>query len=350
MAEIEQLDDQAPKPRKSGRVLATLALLLALAAASGVGYVYWLTVWQADNAAAEQISALQSQLVAERERGVGQAEAAEAERVQLKQDLAAQVLVLAATRTALAEVAAAPQDDAPPAPREWQLAEVEYLLRIANHRLRLEADADGARAMLVAADGVLGRLEDFAFHEVRALLAEEVASLRAFEGADVQGVYLRVEAAKGLLHRLPLRLPEYTLSGEEPREDTVAPSSETGSSMLERLFARLGGMVRFRRHDIETLRPLLPPDQAEYLEQHLRLALDRAQLAALRGDQAIFVASVTAARDWLHEFVDPERESAMTIREELDTLLSVDLEAPLPDISRSLARLRELRRGVDGDA
>ena len=114
--------------------------------------------------------------------------------------------------------------------------------------------------------------------------------------------------------------------------------------MLDAFLDRLGGLVRFRRHAGEAIRPLLAPEEAAYLEQHLRLALERAQLAVLRRDREIFEISLGAARDWLHRFLDPGRTKVAQALGELDDLQSVDLDVRPPDISRSLERLRELRR------
>ena len=206
----------------------------------------------------------------------------------------------------------------------------------------MERDTDGATDLLMAADEILARLDDFAFHEVRALLAEETASLRAFEGADVPGVFLRLEAAKGLIEQLPLRLPEYVGGADGP----AAAPPEGERSLVEALLARADGLVRFRRHDLEARRALPAPDEAEDLERHLRMALDRAQLAALRRDQPIFAASLSAARDALDAFVDPTRDAAVALGAEIDALLAVDLAKPMPDISASLTKLRDLRRAT----
>lgn len=251
---------------------------------------------------------------------------------------------LAEARSALADSVAAVVNQAPPSAREWQLAEVEYLLRIANHRLLMESDAAGARQLLMLADDILRQLDTFALHEVRALLAGEMAALQGFDGVDVQGVFLRLEAIKGAFGGLPLRLPEYIQANAEPVKAHEPPTDED-ATMLESLTRRLNGLVRFRQHEgAPPLRPLLPPDQAEYLEQHLRLALDRAQLAALRGDEAIFQASLTSAREWLGEFLNANHETVAHLTAELDALLDIELVATPPDISQSLARLRELRR------
>ena len=326
-----------------------LGLLVLLVALAGGGYLFWHYAWQPDTAVEDdRVAALAALLAEERAARAAQDGIARAERQQLADDLAAQVQVLANTRRKLADVVdRRPLVEAPvavPAPSgHWQLAEVEYLLRLANHRLRLERDADGAADLLLGGDEILELLDDPAFHDVRALLAGEVASLRAFEGADVSGLYLRIEAAKSLVDRLPLRLREYTAVDEEAEPG----DAEAERSLLEALLARADGLVRFRSHDLDARPPLLAPDEAEYLERHLRLALDRAQLALLRGDQAIFAASLSAADDWLDAFVDPRREAAAALRDELDDLLGADLTEPMPDISASLAKLRELRANAN---
>ena len=347
--ESEDIDAPVPARRAPGRGLALLACVLALAALASSGYLYWHLVWQTGDEADPRLAKLEANIAREQNERAASDEAARAEREQLADDLAAQVQVLATTRAALATRSTANEAaPAPVAPRDWRLAEVEYLLRLANHRVRLERDADGAADLLTAADVVLARLDDFAFHEVRGLLAEETASLRAFQGADLAGVYLRLEAAKGLVDQLPLRLPEYAgqVDADVAEADDV-PADAAGEgqrSLIGALLARGDGLVRFRRHDLEARRALPAPEEAEDLERHLRMALDRAQLAALRRDQAIFAASLSTARDALDAFVDPTRDAAVALGAEIDALLGVDLAKPMPDISGSLTKLRDLRR------
>ena len=134
-------------------------------------------------------------------------------------------------RAALAQALAAA--DGPPAPAEWKLAEVEYLLRVANSRLAMERDVEGAGNLLAGADAILAELGDFAYHEVRGLLAEERLALGGYRGADTQGAYLRLEAMKALLDSLPLRLPAYIGRGDDavPASDEAGSEAAEGSSM-----------------------------------------------------------------------------------------------------------------------
>ena len=329
----------SPKPRKTGRALATLSLLLSLAAIGGSGYLLysaWLDQPEARLEAA--IGTYQGELADFHRATTEEVGALRKELAQLADELLAQRQALTEARTAMTDSVADHAASAPPTPREWKLAEVEYLLTVANHRLVMQDDAEGAERLLALADRVLIDLDEFRFHEVRALLAEERLALKTFEYADTKGIFLRLEAVKKSLRRLPLRLPEYA------SENAARPEADADASMLDALLGRLGALVRFRRHDGGAIRPLLAPSEAEYLEQHLRLALERAQLAVLRRDQEILEISLGAARDWLHRFLDPGRTVVAEVLRELDALRDADLEVPLPDISRSLERLRELRR------
>ena len=330
---------------KSARGLAALALLLSLVAVVAAGYLYWPNA--EDDAVAmlvPRIDDTERRLAARVDALAAELAGVQDELTQARDENARMREALTQARSALADAVAAAVNQAPPSAREWQLAEVEYLLRIANHRLRMEGDAPGALQLLTASDDILRQVDAVAFHVVRARLADEMAALRAFKGADVQGVFLRLEAIKESLGGLPLRLPEYVQANVESAE-APQPSADGDATLLESLARRLSGLVRFRQHDgAAPLRPLLPPDQAEYLEQHLRLALDRAQLAALRGDQTVFRASLTAAGNWLREFLNANHQTVAHLASELDALLAIDLSATPPDISQSLERLKELRR------
>ena len=349
MAESGLIEDAAPERADSaqrvsgGRALAALALVASLGAAALAGYAGWLA-WQALEQ--DAVAALRAQLGEQQQRLAQETQALRTEFEAVASRAEQQVAALQqsqARQSDLIALATAQNQRGEAEPGRW-LAEVEYLMRVANHRLLMERDAGGAENLLALADQLLAETGALAYHDVRALIATEMASLRAFEGVDTQGIFLQLDALKALLDDLPLRLPEYSATALE--EAASPPDEGAAPSMWEALVARLGGLVRFRRHDGESVRPLLPPRQADYLQLHLRLALDRAQLAVLRHDQEIYRASLAAARDWLHRFIDPDRPATERLTHELDALLAIDLDVQLPDISRSLSRLRELAEGA----
>lgn len=344
LTEAPERPPEETTPRRGpGRFAVGVLGLLALVATGLAGYLFWRVEWANPVATVEtrvndRLAGLQTTLNDAR----AASEAAVAARIAAaEQALAEQGDALDATRTALADAVAEQRREAPPDARDWRLAEVEYLLRVANNRLLLERDATTAERLLGAADVILEELDDYALFDVRALLAEERLALREVGAANAQTLFLRIEALQDGLGELPARIPEYFGAPDAPRPDAAAPPEEPPSAWGAFL-GRLSRLYEFRTREGIAPRPLLRPDEAVYLEFHLRLAFERAQLGALRNDQFLYRESLAAARGWVDEHLDNESPAVQGLRQEIDALLRFDVEAALPDISRSLARLREL--------
>ena len=348
-AEGAAAEPQAAPKRGQGRLLAAFGFLFALGALAVAGYLYFLLVYLEPNAgltrglaqAAGERAALSEDL-----RQLEEHLRLSEERLRLSEESRGQAQAewtaqadewLAAADSALTERMNQISQAAPPSEREWKLAEVEYLLRVANHRLLMEQDVATASGLLQAADGILEALDELALHPVRAALADETLALSRSEGADVQGLYLRLDALKRQLESLALARPQYSLPA--PVE---APDEPVG--LLEAVAAEFRQLLRFRRTDA-TVKPLLAPNEAVYLELNLRLMLEQAQLAALKRDQVVFDSSLGSAQEWVRSYLaldDPDVQGALEI---LADLRQVQIDAPLPDLSASLQALTQVRRG-----
>ena len=316
------------RPARGGRLLAFFALIVSLGAGGAAAYLYYLMVFN------EPLAPIESRFADVESRAQQQTDDLNRLRVEQADALAeftrAQRAEAAASSDRLLEAMNAITSQAPPSPREWKVAEVAYLLRIANHRLLMERDTQGALGLLSAADVILTELDDFIFYQVRANLADEILALKNVESNDVQGLYLRLEAVKGEISALPLKLPRY--QQEQATE-------ETGESTWDALISQLSSYLRFRRFD-GTVKPLLAPEEAVYLELNLRLMLERAQLAALRREQVVYEQSINTASQWVVEYLDQDLTDVSRVVSELDALEQVDLKQTLPDISGSLAALK----------
>ncbi len=323
---------------RSGRWLGLLALLLALAALGGAGYLYYQLLYL--NPTAEVTAEVTSTeadvaLLESRVKRLADEQSDALSRLQAQAQQ--QAADLSATEESLLARLNEVSRQGPPDPREWRLAEAQYLLRIANHRLLMERDVSSALQLLRAADQIVVEMDDFALHPVRARLADEILALERVEGVDVQGIFLRLEALKGALDELPLRLPEYLAQGGQQEETS-------GQGFWAVLKAKLESYLQLRRFD-GSLKPLLAPEEGVYLELNLRLMLERAQLAALRRDQVIYTQSLATAQQWIESYLEPESAVVQRVQEELQDLGEVSLDRPLPDISGSLNALNGVLRG-----
>jgi len=73
---------------------------------------------------------------------------------------------------------------------DWQLSEVAYLLRIAQHKLALENDFEGAALTLQAASDKIATTADPGLLPVRVLISEEIAGLKTRARPDLVGMTL----------------------------------------------------------------------------------------------------------------------------------------------------------------
>lgn len=351
-----QPPDVAAPSGRSGRGLAAFALLLALGALAGAGYLYYTLVYQVvdrSGAVVQRLDAVRATVdarLAEIETRVeGRLEEMAARQRQALEGFetrqaAARRAADAALESALADVSRR----APPSSGDWRQAEAQYLLRIANHRLLMERDVAGALQLLRTADAILAELDDFSVHPVRARLADETAALEGVQDVDLPGLFLRLEAAKRDLVNLPLRVPEFRAGAAgaqsaAPEPAATGPQATGQPGVLAELEHQLRGLLRVRRLDSEA-RPLLAPEESQYLELNLRLMLERAQLAAMNRDQLVFEESLASAAGWVGRYLQPEHPAVARLLEELATLQTVSLTQPLPDISGSLKALAQLER------
>ncbi len=94
--------------------------------------------------------------------------------------------------------------------QEWALAEVEYLILIASHRLVLESDTGTALAALEAADTRLRDMNNPGLTDIRRQLATDMNALRAVQQVDITGLSLFLADYVKRVDSLPTKsmLPE----------------------------------------------------------------------------------------------------------------------------------------------
>lgn len=320
-----------PAASMRGKGPAWFALLLGMIGVAGAGFLYYELIFKnPDRALIEQISKQETE-VAEVRREVTRAiETSErAQTSALQEALSAQRAQLREVEERTTKTLQEALQAAPPAQREWRLAEAEYLLRIANHRILMEQDSSGALTLLLAVDEIVAELDDFSLHVVRARLADEMIALKQVPSDSSQNIYLRLEALKSEIASLYPVLPEYQQAIGVP---------EAALTVWEQIAAATKDLVRVRTlTEGATVRPLIAPEEEAFLHQHLQLALSQAQLAALKRQQAVYELALTRVREYLVNYMDLRAREALLA--ELDALSLLALERTLPDISGSLNEL-----------
>lgn len=220
---------------------------------------------------------------------------------------------------------------------DWMLEEVRQLLLLANHRLKLGGDVDTAIAALQAADGRLEQLADPRLLDVRKLIAEEITRLETLNRPDVPGLALRLEGLADAVDGLPLVTRPHTVT-ETQSAPKPAANENTAKKVARQVWHDLLGLVRVRRIN-KPQPPLLPPPLEYFLRENLRLSLNEAQLALLQRRPQVYTTDLERAKAWIQRYFDPQAAPVKAVIKELDAMGKVDIAPKMPDISASLEAL-----------
>lgn len=227
----------------------------------------------------------------------------------------------------------------------WIIAEAEYLLRIAGHRLDLARDIRTAMAAMELADQRLRDTQDPGWAGVREQIARDIAALSAFRPTDVAGLSARLAAVVQQVPSLRIAHATNGLERTPASEPARDPEERSWETLWTDLWAGLRNSVRIRERDGPAV-AMPAPEKRYFLHERLKLHLEIARLALVRGDQALFHDNLDTASNWVSKYFRADG-AANAIGETLAELGRVDLRPPLPDISQSLRALRVRRRLLD---
>ena len=225
---------------------------------------------------------------------------------------------------------------------DWLLAEVEYLIRLANQRVLMERDVSGALSLLSSADEIVEQTSGIAAYELRESLAYDIANLKAVSDLDTDGIFLSLSAMASQVPELRRKQPELSPPTQTQVENGEAQNFyQQFLSLVSNIFGRVLNSVDYRRDGV-AITPLLPPKEEYYLRQNLILKFEMAQLALLRNDQPVYHTSLSEAKLWIvKHFVETDPRTVALVTA-LDQLVEVEVDRSLPNISGSLRAVRGL--------
>ena len=238
---------------------------------------------------------------------------------------------------------------------QWQLAEAEYLLRLANQRLAMEQASESAIALLKAADIIIRDSEQVGTYGIRRAIAADLAALTAVPSVDVEGVYAQLSALSGLASRLTFIPPrsETVATHKTPeasgaKSTVTAPGEEaTWSQTLWQgtkdagasVWGELSQLVKVQSRTQED-QQLLTPAAELLVRMRIEMALSQTQVALLRRQQTIYDQSLVGVKQLLAQYYRPSDAVAQAIYAQIDLLDEVKVLVNMPNISGSLIALQ----------
>jgi uroporphyrin-3 C-methyltransferase len=216
---------------------------------------------------------------------------------------------------------------------EWLVAEAEYLVNLAGHRLILARDANTAITALKAADDRLREAGDPSLIVLRKALAEDINTLEAVAMPDTAGLSLKLSTMVQDVEDLPLLTPEPKTATKQQIGPTK-PSLENWRELPGAMWEDMKKLVIIRDHQ-GPIKPLLSPEQHFFLSQNLKLQLEQARLALLNGENAIYHERLDTVQTWLHNWFDLEHNRTVYMLDRIKELQAIDIQPSLPELTRT---------------
>jgi len=217
---------------------------------------------------------------------------------------------------------------------DWQLAEVEYLMRVAQHKLILENDFAGAAITLQAASDRIGLTGDPGLLPVRVTISEEVAELKTRERPDLVGMTLT-------LARLA-RQARTLQPGFAPRIDdsgNLEAPAPPAAGWQDRVLEFIDSLVEVRHEAVApTEIEANIVNVGETLEDNLKLA----RWAVLDRDARQYADLIDKSLQLLREYYDLDNAANHDFLSELQGLRKMQLSPDKPDITGSLRQMQRI--------
>ncbi len=233
---------------------------------------------------------------------------------------------------------------------DYALAEVEYLLIIANYNLQFNRDVTTALAAMDTADSRLRGLHDPMVMRIRSQLIADINDLRSLPQVNLSGLGLFLSDFINRVDALPLKkeVVDTTVMTTETMDEAL--TNDSLQAQVKHFFVLVWQEIRtlfYYRNDENVNVALLLPEEVYFLRANLKLELANARFAVFNRDTDNLQASIDHIETWLHDYFDLSDASVQNIYDSLVKMKDLELNFPVLDISSSLESVRALIRSQE---
>ncbi|QMU61888.1 MAG: hypothetical protein GKR92_09340 [Gammaproteobacteria bacterium] len=228
----------------------------------------------------------------------------------------------------------------------WGLKETEHVLRMANHRLRIERDVPGTITALKAASTRLHELNDPRLLPVRESVSKQVGKLKNFPYPDWVSISLQIDNILAGLKQSVIKNAK-NQQQKNSADKKEKPSNEKLSGwgkLVDGVKNSINDSIKVTREE-QKLKMFISDQEGQQAYEFMRMKLLGAKYAVASRDDDAYHQELEAALAWL-ESTDTLYEKREMI-EDLSELNDINLEPQLPDITETNTLLIETMETIN---
>lgn len=227
--------------------------------------------------------------------------------------------------------------------KEYVLADIEYLLNIANYKLQLSSDISSALLTLEMVDARLADINSENSAKLRAQLSADISNLRSVVAKVDLGEIGR------FLYDTSMRVDSLLLKDEvvmdaktdDVDKDTSNKKLASFDQFMGRVWGDLKSLVVITRND-KASSAILQQEEIDYLKVKLQLELVNTRFAVFNRDTSSFVSSVGLIQKVLEDYFDLSDIPTKNIYNFILEIKGLDLAFPDVNIDSSIELVRAM--------
>ena len=224
--------------------------------------------------------------------------------------------------------------------REWILAEINYLLHMANRRLQIANDINSSIAALLAADQRIFDLSDLTLFPVREQLQKDIAILKAIHQVDINGTAMSIDQILGYLSSLPFKSIHDEIKSKLDKPDNPKPTKQN-TGFIDTVIDTVINLGDIKIHD-RSLQPMTNAVQQHQIEQTLRSHFLTARLSVLRHDQTQYIHDLTQCQNILDQYYNLSDNRVAQLQIDITNFKKLNLSPKKPNINSSWLLLNNI--------
>lgn len=216
---------------------------------------------------------------------------------------------------------------------KWMFIEARYYVKLANDNLQFSRPIPQVIFLLKNADQELSHVSNAKATEIRASIANDLATLQAVPLVDVAGLYLKLSALNNQLDQLPLQVMQSNI--QQPTASSVEQNESVWRRGMHEVWKSLQNIV-IVRHNTNGAMPLVTPEQKAFLYQNLHAMVAQSAWGLLNQQPVIYQASLQQLTEWIKHYFVLDAPATKAMLNDLSQLEKIDIHPTVPTLTTTL--------------
>lgn len=222
--------------------------------------------------------------------------------------------------------------------QDWVLSEVNYLVFMANERLKIAQDVPTAILQLKSAQEKLKTLGNANFAPINTAIEKDLTVLRNVGAPNKKAIWENIESLAAQFNQLQFKfisLPEKEIAQEDIQNESHWRKA------LWRSWQELKGIISVTKIDDNKIPQALSAKEREQIIQTMKLISLQAQWALLQGESDLYVRNLQSLQKIILQYFDsasPQPEMIATLNQLANQ--KVDIQLPSLAALEALSSMR----------